>query len=112
MIRKVLIACHGEVAARLVGHFQKSGVRTVVTYTEQDCLSEHVRLADEAICIAETLQSYDTDWQRIISAAEVSEVQAIHVGNGPLSYHERFAETCAQIGVQLLGRNAEQGGFT
>src|SRR2546426_3593000 len=112
MIKKVLIACHGEVAVRLLSEFAGAGVKTVAVYTVQDCNSEHVQLADEVICIGDTLKSYHSDWHRIISAAEISEVDAIHPGDGPLSTHERFAEVCAEIGVQFLGRNAEQGGST
>ena len=74
--------------------------------------AEHVQLADEVICIGKTLKSYESDWHRVISAAEISEVDAIHPGDGPLSTHERFAEVCAEIGVQFLRSNAEQGGFT
>ena len=88
MIRKVLIACGGEVAIRLVSEFTKSDVQTAAVYTAQDCNSEHVQLADEAICIGETLKSYYGDWPRIISAAEISDVDAIHPGDGPLSTHE------------------------
>ena len=87
-------------------------MRTVAVYTQQDCNSEHIQLADESICIGKTLKSYYSDWNRIISAAEISEVDAIHPGDGPLSTHERFAEVCAEIGIQFLGRNAEQGGST
>src|SRR6266446_1339892 len=81
MIRKVLIADHGEVAIRLLSEFAGAGVKTVAVYTVQDCNSEHVRLADEAICIGKTLKSYHSDWHRIISAAEISEVDAIHPGD-------------------------------
>jgi acetyl-CoA carboxylase biotin carboxylase subunit len=112
MIRKVLIADHGDVAVRLLSEFKRAGVKTVTVYTVQDCNSEHVQVADEIICIGETPKSYYSDWQRIISAAEISEVDAIHPGDGPLSTHERFAEVCAEIGVQLLSRKAEQGGST
>jgi len=87
-------------------------VRTVAVYTQQDCNSEHIQLADESICIGETLKSYYSDWHRVISAAEISNVDAIHPGDGPLSNNERFAEVCAEIGVQFLGGNAEQSGST
>jgi acetyl-CoA carboxylase biotin carboxylase subunit len=112
MIKKVLIADHGDSAVRLLLEFKRAGVKTVAVYTVQDVNSEHVRLADEVICIGDTPKSYSSDWHRIISAAEISEVDAVHPGDGPLSTHERFAEVCSEIGVQFLGRNAEQGGFT
>ena len=105
-IRKVLIADHGDVAIRLLIEFKRVGVKTVAVYTEQDCNSQHVQLADEVVCIGRTLKCYHSDWHRIISAAEISEVDTIHVGYGPLSTHERFAEVCAESGIQLLGRNA------
>jgi acetyl-CoA carboxylase, biotin carboxylase subunit len=111
MIKKVLIACRGEVAVRLLWEFAKSDVQTVAIYTLQDCNSEHVRIADEAICIGKTLKSYGSDWHRVISAAEISDVQAIHAGDGPLSTHERFAEVCVECGIQLIS-DSEQGGFT
>ena len=110
MIKKVLIACHGAGAVRLLSEFARSNVPTVAIYIEQDCNSEHVRLADEAICVGKTLRSYD-DWHRIISAAEICEVDAIHAGDSPLSGHDRFAEVCAESGIHLI-RDSEQGGFT
>jgi acetyl-CoA carboxylase biotin carboxylase subunit len=106
MIRKVLFADHGHVGIRLLFEFKRVGVKTVTVYTMQDCSSEHVQLADEVICIGKTTKSYYSDWHRIISAAEISEADAIHLGDGPLSTHERFAEVCAESGIQLLGRNA------
>ena len=110
MIKKVLIACHGEVAIRLLSEFAGAAVKTVAVYTEQDSNSEHARLADEAICIGKTLKSYYSDWHRIISAAEISDVDSIHPGGGPLSTHERFAEVCTEIGIHLIGSNAEPDG--
>ena len=107
MIRKVLIACGGEAAIRLISGFAKSSVRTVAVYTAEDCNSGHMRLADEAVCIGETLKSYESDWPLIISAAEVSDADAIHPGDGPLSIHERFAEACTESGIRLIGRDAE-----
>src|SRR2546427_10531887 len=111
MIKKVLIACHGAGAVRLLSKFAKSNVRTVAVYTVEDFSSEHVQLADEVICIGKTLKSYESDWHRVISAAEISEADAIHAGDGPLSAHERFAEVCTECGIQLI-RDSEQGGFT
>jgi acetyl-CoA carboxylase biotin carboxylase subunit len=112
MIKKVLIADHGDAAIRLLWKFKRANVKTVAVYTQADPNAEHVQLADEAICIGKTLKSYSSDWPRIISAAEISEADAIHPGDGPLCAHERFAEVCAEIGVRFLGGNTEQGGFT
>jgi acetyl/propionyl-CoA carboxylase alpha subunit len=111
MIRKVLIACRGEAANRLIAEFAKSNVRTVAVYTEEDHSAEHVQLADEIICIGETLKSYVTDWARIILAGEISDVDAIHAGGGPLSDHKEFAKGCAESGIRLM-TDSEQGGFT
>lgn len=93
---------------QLLAEFMKGGVRTVAVYTVQDCSSEHVRLADEAVCIGDTLDSYN-DWNRIISAAELFKVDAIHTGDGPLSTHERFTKICTDCGIRLV-RLAEPGG--
>jgi acetyl-CoA carboxylase biotin carboxylase subunit len=112
MTRKVLIACGGEAATRLISAFARSNVRTVTVYTQADSNSKHVQLADQSICIGKTLKSYYSDWHRIISAAELSEVDAIHAGDGPLATHERFAEVCTEIGVQLIGRKSEEDGST
>jgi acetyl-CoA carboxylase, biotin carboxylase subunit len=105
MIRKVLIADHGYVALRLLFEFRRVGMKIVAVYTQQDCDFEYLQMADEIVCIGKTPKSYG-DWQRIISAAEIYEVDAIHPADGPLTSHERFAEVCAEIGVQLLGRSA------
>ena len=112
MFKKVLVANRGEIALRVIRVCRELGIKTVAVYSEADKYSLHVRFADEAICIGKTLKSYSSDWHRIISAAEISEADAIHPGDGPLAAHERFAEVCDEIGVQFLGRNAEQGGFT
>jgi len=112
MIKKVLIADHGDTAVRLLFEFKRVGVKTAVVYTEQDLHSAHIQIADEAICIGKTLKSYASDWHRIITAVEIIKADAIHPGDGPLSTHERFAEVCAEIGVKLLGKNVEPDGYT
>jgi acetyl-CoA carboxylase biotin carboxylase subunit len=109
MIKKVLIACRGEVATRLLSRFAKANIRTVAVYTQDDCNSVHIQLADEVICVGETLKSY-TRLDRIISAAEVSDADAIHAGDSPLSSDERFAEVCTECGIKLL-TDSVQGGF-
>lgn len=110
MIKKVLIACRGEAATRLLSQFAKANIRTVAVYTQEDCNSEHIQRADEIICIGRTLKSYTADWHRIISAAEVSDADAIHAGDGPLSAHERFAEVCTECGIKLI-TDSDRGGF-
>jgi acetyl-CoA carboxylase, biotin carboxylase subunit len=110
MIKKVLIACRGETAIRLVSQFAKANVRTVAVYTLDDSNSAHIQLADENICIGETLKGY-ARLDRVISAAEVSDADAIHAGDGPLSADERFAEVCVECGIKLI-TGSEQGGVT
>jgi acetyl-CoA carboxylase biotin carboxylase subunit len=109
MIKKVLIACGGEVAIRLIKEFARSNVQTVAVYTQEDCNSRHIQFADEGICIGEALASYENDWRRIVTAAEITDADSIHPGNGPLSKHERFAEVCTESGIHLIGRDAEPG---
>ena len=107
MIRKVLIACRGEMALRLLSEFATSHVQTVAVYTGEDHDSKHAKLADEAICIGMTLKSYCSDWHRIISAAEITDADAIHIGDSPLAAEERFAEVCSECDIQLIGSDAE-----
>ncbi|MCD6048726.1 MAG: acetyl-coenzyme carboxylase carboxyl transferase subunit alpha, biotin carboxylase [Verrucomicrobia bacterium] len=102
LIRKVLIACRGELANHLLTEFAEAHVQTVAVYTGQDVTAVHIQLADEAICIGKTLKSYHNDWHRIISAAEISECDAIHPGDGPLSTHEEFVEACIKNNIRLL----------
>lgn len=109
MIKKVLIACRGETAIRLLSLFAKANVRTVAVYTLDDSNSAHIQLADENICIGGTLESYTKDWHRIISAVEVSDADAIHAGAGPLSADERFAEACVECGIKLITDSDESG---
>jgi Biotin carboxylase len=110
MIKKVLIACRGETASRLLSQFADANVPTVAVYTLEDLNSVHIQLADEAICIGKKLKDYGR-LDRVISAAEVSDVDAIHAGDGPLSADERFAEVCVECGIKLL-TDSDQGGFT
>ena len=93
MIQKVLIANRGEIALRIVRACRELGVKTLAVYSEADEQSLHVQLADEAICIgaAPSNESY-LKADRIISAAEVADVDAIHPGYGFLSENAEFAE--------------------
>jgi len=104
MVKKVVIACYGATAFRLMMEFKRVGVKTVAVYTSQDINPDYLQLADEAICIGDTSKSY-SDWSRIISVAEISDSDAIHPGDGPLSNHEHFTEVCHEIGIKLLGWN-------
>jgi len=108
MIRKILIANRGEIALRIVRACRELGIQTLAVYSEADEQSLHVQLADEAICIgpAQSSESY-LRADRIISAAEVADVDAIHPGYGFLSENAEFAEQCASCNINFIGPKAE-----
>src|SRR5688572_25811193 len=104
MFRKILIANRGEIALRVICACKDLGIRTVAVYSEADRNSLHVRFADEAICIgpAKSSRSY-LDIPSVISAAEITNVDAIHPGYGFLSENADFAEVCDASGVTFIG---------
>ena len=104
MIKKVLIANRGEIALRIVRACNELGIKTLAVYSEADVQSLHVQLADEAICIgpAVSSQSY-LKADRIIAAAEIADVDAIHPGYGFLSENADFAEQCADCNIKFIG---------
>jgi len=104
MIKKVLIANRGEIALRVVRACRELGIKTLAVYSEADEQSLHVQLADEAICIgpAHSAESYLKS-DRIISAAEVADVDAIHPGFGFLSENPDFAEQCESCNIKFIG---------
>src|SRR5881296_2554774 len=104
MFDKVLIANRGEIALRVIRACKELGVKTLAVYSEADSDSLHVQLADEAICIgpAASAQSY-LKIDRIISAAEVGDVDAIHPGYGFLSENAHFAEVCESCKIKFIG---------
>ncbi len=104
MIQKVLIANRGEIALRIVRACRELGIKTLAVYSEADVQSLHVQLADEAICIGgpRSNESY-LRADRIISAAEVADVDAIHPGYGFLSENADFAEQCETCGIKFIG---------
>jgi acetyl-CoA carboxylase biotin carboxylase subunit len=93
MIKKILIANRGEIALRIVRACRELGIHTLAVYSEADEQSLHVQLADEAICIgpASSAESY-LRADRILSAAEIGDIDAIHPGYGFLSENAEFAE--------------------
>ena len=101
---KVLIANRGEIAVRVITACKELGIRTVAVYSEADRYSSHVRFADQAICIgpAKSARSY-LDVASIISAAEITNVDAIHPGYGFLSENAAFAEVCETSGLKFIG---------
>ena len=100
MIKKVLIANRGEIALRIVRACNELGIKTLAVYSEADEQSLHVQLADEAICIgpAVSSQSY-LKADRIIAAAEIANVDAIHPGYGFLAENADFAEQCSDLSL-------------
>ena len=104
MFRKVLIANRGEIALRVICACKELGIPTVAVYSEADRNSLHVRFADEAVCIgpAKSSRSY-LDFPAIISAAELTNADAIHPGYGFLSENAEFSEVCQASGIQFIG---------
>lgn len=104
MFDKILIANRGEIAVRIIRACKELGIRTVAVYSKADTDSLHVQLADEAICIGEppSKESY-LKIDRLISAAEVGDVEAIHPGYGFLSENAHFAEVCEQCNIKFIG---------
>tara|TARA_B100001057_G_scaffold317117_2_gene317260 strand:+ start:224 stop:1603 length:1380 start_codon:yes stop_codon:yes gene_type:complete len=108
MIRKILIANRGEIALRIVRACRELGIQTIAVYSEADEQSLHVQLADEAICIgpASGAESY-LRADRILSAAEIGDVDAIHPGYGFLSENSEFAEQCESCNIIFIGPRSE-----
>src|SRR6201982_3676476 len=104
MFEKVLIANRGEIALRVIRACKELGIRTLAIYSEADVDSLHVQLADEAICIgaASSLESY-LRIDRIMSAAEIGDVDAIHPGYGFLAENPHFVEVCESCNIKFIG---------
>ncbi len=104
MFEKVLIANRGEIALRVIRACKELGIRTLAVYSEADVDSLHVQLADESICIgaAPSLESY-LKIDRIVSAAEIGDVDAIHPGYGFLAENPHFAEVCESCNIKFIG---------
>src|SRR2546425_11111073 len=101
--RKILIANRGEIALRVICACKELGIRTVAVYSEADRDSLHVRFADQPVCIgpAKSAKSY-LDIPSVISAAEITNVDAIHPGYGFLSENAGFAEVCEGSGIKFI----------
>ncbi len=104
MFEKVLVANRGEIAVRIIRACKELNIKTVAVYSEADASSMHVQLADEAICIgkAAASESY-LRIDRIISAAEIADVDAIHPGYGFLSENAHFADVCESCNIRFIG---------
>ncbi|MEI6206220.1 MAG: acetyl-CoA carboxylase biotin carboxylase subunit [Desulfuromonadales bacterium] len=108
MFHKVLIANRGEIAVRVIRACKELGIKTVAVYSQADSHSLHVKLADESVCIGPppSIKSY-LNINAIISAAELTDAEAIHPGYGFLSENPNFAEVCEKCGIIFIGPTAE-----
>jgi len=108
MFKKILVANRGEIALRVQRACKELGIKAVMVYSEADKDAKYVKLADEAVCIgpAPSGQSY-LNMPAIISAAEVTDAEAIHPGYGFLSENAGFAERVEKSGFQFIGPTPE-----
>src|SRR5690349_10874589 len=104
MFQKILIANRGEIALRVIWACKELGIQTVAVYSEADRYALHVRFADEAVCIGppRSADSY-LNVASIISAAEITNADAIHPGYGFLSENANFAAICHEYGIKFIG---------
>ena len=108
MFKKILIANRGEIALRVIRTCKEMGIKTVAVYSTADRDSLHVRFADEAVCIGPppSKDSY-LNMVNIISAAEITNADAIHPGYGFLSENSKFSRICAEHGIKFIGPTPE-----
>lgn len=108
MFKKLLIANRGEIALRIICACKELGIQTVAVYSEADRNSLHVRFADEAVCIGppRSSESY-LNIPHVISAAEITNVDAIHPGYGFLAENANFAEVCDASHIVFIGPSPE-----
>ena len=104
MFKKILIANRGEIALRVIRTCKEMGIKTVAVYSVADKDSLHVVFADEAVCIgpSPSKESY-LNIPRIISAAEITNADAIHPGYGFLAENAEFSEICADSEIKFIG---------
>src|SRR6266403_1264550 len=108
MFQKILVANRGEIALRVICACKELGIPTVAVYSEADRNSLHVRFADEAVCIGppRSSESY-LNIPQVISAAEITNVDAIHPGYGFLSENANFAKVCEASEITFIGPKPE-----
>ena len=108
MFQRILVANRGEIALRVIRACRDLGIEVVAVFSEADRGAPYLDLADEAICIgpAVSAESY-LNIPRIISAAEIADVQAIHPGYGFLSENAHFAEVCRSCRIEFIGPSHE-----
>ena len=108
MFKKILIANRGEIALRVIRTCKEMGIKTVAVYSTADESSLHVKFADEAVCIGppSSSESY-LKMSNIISAAEITNADAIHPGYGFLSENAKFSKICEEHGIKFIGASPE-----
>ncbi|HEX4129830.1 MAG TPA: acetyl-CoA carboxylase biotin carboxylase subunit [Pirellulales bacterium] len=108
MFKRILIANRGEIALRVIRACREMGIETVAIFSEADRGSQYLELADEAYCVgpAKSADSY-LKIDRVISAAEIGNVQAIHPGYGFLSENAHFNEVCRSCNIDFIGPSHE-----
>ena len=108
MFKKVLVANRGEIALRVIRTCKEMRILTVAVYSTADAESLHVKFADEAVCIGPPLSSESyLNIANIISAAEITNADAIHPGYGFLSENARFSKICEEHGIKFIGASPE-----
>ncbi|MEI7836581.1 MAG: biotin carboxylase N-terminal domain-containing protein, partial [Planctomycetota bacterium] len=108
MFSRILIANRGEVALRIIRACKELGIESVAVYSEADAGASYLHLADERICIGPgpSAESY-LNIPRIIAAAEIADVEAIHPGYGFLAENAHFAEICRDCKIEFIGPSVE-----
>ena len=111
MFKRILVANRGEIALRIIRACRELGIETVAVFSEADRGAPYLELADEAYCIgpAKAADSY-LKIDRVISAAEIGNVQAIHPGYGFLAENAHFAEVCRSCKIDFIGPTPEAMG--
>ena len=107
MFKKILIANRGEIALRVIRTCKEMGIQTVAVYSKADVDSLHVRFADEAVCIGLLSSESYLKIPNIISAAEITNADAIHPGYGFLSENSKFSKICEEHDIKFIGASAE-----
>ena len=109
MFKKILIANRGEIALRILRACREMGIKTVAIHSEADESAMHVKLADESVCVGPaSAQSSYLNIPAIITAATITDVDAIHPGYGFLSENQRFAEIIEEHNIKFIGPKSEQ----
>ncbi len=108
MFNKILIANRGEIALRIIRTCKEMGIKTVAVYSTADADSLHVRFADEAVCVGPAMgrESY-LKIPNIISAAEITNADAIHPGYGFLAENAEFSSVCTEYGIKFIGASPD-----